>query len=476
MADNLDKMDETFKKSAEEFSLLPSADVWKNIEQDIRKRDRRRRFIIFFFAGAGLFIATMLLFTDTTEQNKSASQKENRAAKSNSIQSKDAWTQEENTVTQKNITPDNSELVQSVTESKGQEKRSVENKNPAADLVKAENKNASENTGNKNSDAKNLITEHAQTGLTPEVISSQPATHVSENVGSVATDTKNTLAEQRQTPRPDVASSQQTPEDKEQVDSNANVPLPATLPAIIVPADTGELTPLTKSLSRWSVAIGISPALGFSQSKEDNNYQYVAHYRDSTDKNLLTYNVHADLSYKINQQVEIFSGLSLVNFKQELLPKQLVYQFTPPPVSSPTPQQVMTGGTSFYNNGDSLQPIKNKYTFLEIPFGIHYNILTVRKFSIRLQPHIGFNMLIRSSGNIYDYNSRQYRKFNREDLRELNFSYGGGVAFQYALRPDLSLELTPGYQAFVFPFHNSSFSQKFQQAELRFSLRYFLPE
>lgn len=447
MADNSDKLNETFKKSAEDFSMLPPADVWKNVELDIRKRERRRRFIIFFFAGAGLLICAMLLFPVPTEHNKSALQQENKSETPASIQHTPSSIQQNSIAGQKNSTSNNTTREQNIIAPKSQEKTGVENKKSTAPiLVKQEKQNAfaGEIDLNNNIDAKNIITEQAQTTVTTDVVTSKP----------VVQDTATPAGE-------------------------PVVVVQSPLPVIIPLADTLSAvkdTLLTTSNSRWSVALGISPALSFSHSKEDNEYQYVAQYRDSTDKNLLTFNVHANLAYKLNSRVEIFSGLSLVNFKQDILQDQVVYQYTPAIISGPTPQPMIVSRNYFHINGDSLQPVKNKYTFLEIPFGIHYNMLTVRKFSILLQPHIAFNTLIRSSGYIYDYDSRQYRQFVRKDMRGFNFSYGGGVAFRYALRPNLFFELTPGYQAFHFPFHHSSFSQKFQQAELRFSLRYYLPE
>ena len=82
----MDELKDKFKKSAEDFSLIPSSGIWKNIERDIHQRERKRRIIIFFFLITGIVGSGILLFnyqlTNTSTQtspqvNREPSTKQN---------------------------------------------------------------------------------------------------------------------------------------------------------------------------------------------------------------------------------------------------------------------------------------------------------------------------------------------------------------------------------------------------------------
>jgi opacity protein-like surface antigen len=180
-----------------------------------------------------------------------------------------------------------------------------------------------------------------------------------------------------------------------------------------------------------------------------------------------------NFSYEIYPELEIYSGIGIVNFEEQILKKQIVYHYDS--LLTYPPYIVNISSTYFHINGDSTGSIKNKITYLEIPAGIHYYIFHGKKFSISLQPEISFNRIIRSEIYTVDSIKREYSK-NNAFLRSWTVSYGAGLGFHYSIRDNMSIGLTPFFRNFQKSIFLPScpVSQKVQQVELRISVKYFL--
>lgn len=450
MTDNFDELNDRFKKSAEDFSLIPSTGIWKNVERDIRKRERKRRFIIFFFLFAGLLIGgSVLYFNNSTNRNvQTASQKDN------SVSTVPSPTKENN-ANENNISATKNNSVAPTSPIQNNSVEKIEITKPIQQT----------NVPVKSSPTKNVVAS-ATTSITNQnnlasnnPIQTEITTNITPIISQVVTDSiKTTDSLQTETKKDSLLSAKADTIKKD---------------TLIAMKDTIKPAPHN---SKWSIAIGIAPTKNYTKLQEEGDYQFISHYRDSTDKNLLTWNYYLNINYKIFPVLEIYSGIGLLNFEQELLNRQVAYKYDTVIIGTLPNPVIVINKDNFNINGDSTGTVKNKFSYLEIPIGIRYNICPVSKFNIWLQPEISFNKLIHSEGYAYNYTTRQYEKINSANLQSWIVSYGIGLSLQYEIFKNVNLELTPYYRSFQKSIYDSAypFSQKFQQVELRFSLRYFL--
>jgi hypothetical protein len=427
----MDEFNDKFKNAAEHFSLLPSSGVWRNIQADIEYRARNRKLIIFLFLVAGIFTVA-LLFTYMY------------------IPSKMDYTSQNNA---------------------------------KADISFSKFSNSRTNQG-----SANIIKPH-QTIKTKGVLTLR--TNKYENSITQATSLLNNTRIDKDNTQIGALTIQTTSvvTKKDNNNSSSIIISNDTLQSVsiidklkdkkkdsIEPLDSNAGAWKDKTTNRWSLSVDVAPSLSFDKLSEIGDYQFISNYRDSTDKNILTWNYRLAIYYKIIPQLEIFSGLGIVNFKQDIKNKQAVYRYdTGWLVSQPMPRITLV--RAFANiNGDSTGSQRNKFTYLEIPLGISYNFLPGHKFNIALQPQLSFDKLIYYSGYIYNFQNSLYEKITASDIRSWLLSYGVGIAFQYTFQKKFCIEIVPSYKSYNKSIYRSSYpiSQRIQQIEFRLSLYYLI--
>ena len=450
----MDELNDNFKKSAESFSMKPSAGIWENVEADIRRRERKRRFIIFFFFGIALLAGGILFFSKSNTQSnvsltesKPVERAQNKVESQNNVLPKQSTSiqqsGEANSAVEKRITPTNSLANNSSapTERKVSEHRTKAKSSKDA-IIKQ-----SPISITKNEEPKEIIREEqivvvdSATNFTTEEIVSSP------NNSSVATVVKS--------------------------DSIPKVEADSTKKDGVATAKK-DTTKAYDSEHRWGISLGAGPAFNYSKHEEIGDYQFVSNYRDSSDKNVMTWNYRFAISYRIIPQLEIYTGIGVSNFEQEIQNRQAIVKADTNLVIT-LPNPVIYYHRGYFNiNNDSTGTIRNKVTFLEIPFGIKYSLFTSARFGISLQPEISFGKMIQSSGYAYNSQDTTYRELKNADFRSIQISYGAGISFGYLLSDHFSFEATPFYRKY----HNSIFNndhsvkQNIRQFEIRLSLVY----
>lgn len=445
----MDDLDNRFKDSAENFSLIPSSGIWVSVEADIRKRERKRRFIIFFFLLAGILTGGIYFLNDhlTNSNTLTSIQKD-------SSKEIDYTTTQQTNPLKENIRERTDSRVSPTFPDKkiaNSQQKQIAYSIPSS-TIKNETGSGMQTTSIQN----NLAVQQQDEISTSISTTISPAIADSMMPASISSITNYTLQSEAETDsvltaKTDTSKQDNLPEKK----------------------DSAKTTP---SKSKWSIVLSVAPTLSYSKLQERGDYQFISNYRDSSDKNLLTWNYHLTIHYKLLPEIELFTGIGIINFEQEILSKQTVYKYdTNPIISGPVP--IITIKKTYYNiNGDSTGTIKNKSAYLEIPVGVRYNFLSGHKFNISLQPEIAFNKLIQSGGYTYNYQNRIYEKIRPADLKPWLVSYGVGLSFHYAIIQNLCLELTPYYKSFQKSIYKPAYpiTQRFQQTEFRLSLRYNL--
>lgn len=188
---------------------------------------------------------------------------------------------------------------------------------------------------------------------------------------------------------------------------------------------------------------------------------------------MLAWNYHLAIHYTVIPELEIFAGIGIINFEQEILNHQAVYEYD---TFNMGPIPVITITRDYFNiNGNSTGTVKQILLPSETALGLRYKFLPAHKFNISLQK--GFNKLIRSDGYSYNYQNFEYEKMNSSGLKSWMVSYGAGLSFQYAILKNIfTLNFTPCYKRFQKSIYSDNYpvSQRLQQVESRLSLRWLL--
>ncbi len=473
--DNMDELNDQFKKSANDFSLTPSPGTWSNVQADIHARKRKRRFIIYFFLIAGIVSGGLFLLDRSTsrkteilppetsltptESQKPPTTQQNVSGKKGNLPKEHFSAQQSNSTPKKNT---------STAKTPSQDKKQHDNGYPASRKIKPEKSESSPVTESEYTpppvmllEEDNLVSGNPESSQACETTSFPTPLSELDNSGESFTSTISNDSLQTRTKKDSLLAIKTETNSK----TDSSVIIKDTLKN-------------NSYQSKWSIVIGVAPTTCHSKLDEKGDYQFISHYRDSSDKNLLTWNFHLNLAYNFLPEIGFFTGIGIEHVSQEILSNQAVYKYDTSQslTVGPTPPTITVGKSSFHINGDSTGTVKNKFTYLEIPVGIRYDFLRERKFNISLLPEISFNKLIASEGYRYNFQNFMYQKITDADLKPWLVSYGVGLAFQYAVKKNICLELTPYYKSFQKSIWNTSddISQRFQQTEFRFSLRYLL--
>lgn len=451
----MDELKDKFKKSAEDFSLIPSSGIWKNIERDIHQRERKRRIIIFFFLITGIVGSGILLFnyqlTNTSTQtspqvNREPSTKQNSDHQNIRIKEGD--------LVNRNTFPG------SFSEMRRQKNYETTNSRQKHDL----------NTDSISLNGMELPSVERNTSRQNGIaVNNSPQPYSNKTISTTIPIVLNDSIE--------TSLSGITEEKSLQIENNYDSIFVLKLDTIrkdslITKKDTINSV---SHQSNWSISLGVAPTVSYVEFNEKGDYRIIANYRDSLDKNLLTWNYHFAINYMVTPKLELFIGAGLIKYVEQILNKEAVYHYDTTVLTGPQPTPIITVSRSFYNiNSDSTGVIKNKFSWLKVPIGISYNFFPTRKLTIALKPEIAFNKLFHCEGYTYNFLNRTYEKINASDVRSWLFAYGVGLSFQYKVNRNLFVELTPFYSNFPKSIYIAAYpvSQRFQQFEFQMSLRY----
>lgn len=470
MMNHMDDLNNIFKTSAENFSLTPNAAVWTKIEKAVQKRKQRKRFIIFFLIAS--FIGGSPFFFSKKE---AVTKKENILEETTSTQS------QSNAINNK---PNSTDIVPNEVVENSSMLSRTQNLNEDQQFEKKKSNNSI------NASVKSNTKTHSSLSALAKEPRKEP---IEPEVAVAAIETRATLPTQSTQNNEAPNALKEIAFYNEPMKTDSGSEMKAEVIQEILRADTSQLAvtdttkkesvadkkdslSITAKKSRWSISLGIAPTISHSKYKESGDYQIISNYRDSSDRNILTFNYHLLVHCNISKKAELFTGIGIRNIEQELLTHQAVYKYdTNTVISQPDP--VVTIGRGYSNiNGDSTGVVTNKISYMEFPIGIRYNLLPAGKFNISIDGQVGMNKLIGSEGYIYDAINFTYEKINSADLNSWMFSYGVGLSLQYLIIRGVNIELSPSYTHFPNSIYKREdpLQQYFDQTEILFSIRYLI--
>lgn len=231
---------------------------------------------------------------------------------------------------------------------------------------------------------------------------------------------------------------------------------------------------------RWAVSLDIASASNNRTITEPGDYQFIKHYRDSTDKRLTSFNYAASLHYNISERLRLDVGVGINKAGERINTRQVVYKtdsFAIIPtghiVVLSAPTIVTVAGRKYYNiNNDSTGHINNSLTYLSLSGGFTYFMQPGKKFRIGLQPAFAASKLFASNEYYYHAKDSTYRKARGSQLSSWMLSATMGVPFEYSFKPRFIVSVTPYYTAFLNPVYASkeTITQQYKQSGVKVGL------
>jgi hypothetical protein len=445
-----DLHNDPIKKSAEEFSLVPSPRVWENVDRAINGKERKRRLIVFFFFGvfaAGIAGAWMIRIADNGQvvaQAEAANEEVNAPL------------------------PDGTGDVTANTDVQ-QQRAGTEDVLPLVSLpgnnsLHYEPQRTSHATSNENNLRAPSGRDDAGADSVKDNIVSLPVKGADELPLS-ATEVQDTLIADNG----DHARATALPADTILVRRDSQLIVVPALDPEQTPAE--ENTPAHSVPDRLSFACGIAPAISFTRIEEIGKYT-IREYRLNTDRIRPVLNAHLQINFAVVPRMELYSGLSITTFSNSIRSQQIVYRYDTGPVSGPTPPPVIVYEENYTIDPDK-EYVSNHITYLGVPVGVRFNVVPRERLDLWIAAEAGINKLIHTRAYTYDDNHAMYRSMQKSDLQSSKMSYGFGLAAQWRMTNHLQLELNPVYR--IYPgniFSSGILIQKFSQLEFRMSLRY----
>lgn len=265
--------------------------------------------------------------------------------------------------------------------------------------------------------------------------------------------------------------------------TTGDIPVPLPGPISFPAPDT--LPVSRKKDSKWRFALSLAPAINSGRISETGDSLIIKRSRNATSKNMLRLNYSARISYQVLPYLQVYSGLGIRSLGEQMRRLQVIPSVDTLAISSPGNGVVIRPRRVGIDN-DSAGFVNNKYTYLEMPLGLHVRLLHYRRWSIGLQADIAVSRLVRSAGYYFDYGERKYQAITNDRLKSWLLSYGGGISLSYDINRHAGIELAPYYRVFPSSVYNMpavsgfrpasntayQFHQYFEQAGIAISFRY----
>lgn len=146
--------------------------------------------------------------------------------------------------------------------------------------------------------------------------------------------------------------------------------------------------------------------------------------RNTTDQTITSYSFGIDVGKQFTKKLSLYSGLHFSGYGEQIKVGSIDYSNPNLSVSSFNHKKPIYA--SYESSlGTGLILFTNRYSYLEIPFGINYTLLELANSKIEVQMGGYLQKVSHVNALIYDFNSDYYYWFNEKD--DLITKYGKGV-------------------------------------------------
>ena len=189
---------------------------------------------------------------------------------------------------------------------------------------------------------------------------------------------------------------------------------------------------------KWYLGVSFSPMLCYRNFGYDaqnvsgvavnGNHRYIygltESERNQSDKAISSFNVGIDIGRRVSERLSIYTGIYYSNYGEQIQVSEVQKSDPNLQQSSFMNKEPMYENHSAENKDQSI-PYINRYSYIEVPIGISYNLLTKDKFKISLDGGINLQKLDNVNAMIYDFETDYYYWITEKE--EIFRIYGIGV-------------------------------------------------
>ena len=192
-------------------------------------------------------------------------------------------------------------------------------------------------------------------------------------------------------------------------------------------------------MGNWYFGFSFSPTLNYRSFGYDaryvsgvavhGNYRYTygltEETRNISDKAISSFNIGIDIGRRITERLNVYTGLYYSNYGEQL-------QVSPVNKADPNYEESeFLNKSPLYEVYDAESsenniPYTNKYSYIEIPLGVSYDLFVLEKFKVAVDGGINFQKLDNVNALVYDFETDYYYWITEKE--EIFRQYGVGVS------------------------------------------------
>lgn len=404
-----------FQENLKDFEVQPDPKIWKNIEEKLSKKKKRRVIPIWWFTSGVASIVILGLFLFTQTPNENFDDNEVQKTKENPLN------KYENIVTEETIKPIE-KLEENTTKEITTAKQTIQTKKKEKEFLMVEYKIASKNDSLQQSD---------------------------DTVKGYASDTKIAMKKSSKKSQRDTITEFKTKEkglEKQRFMAEVEKAIK-------------EETKVKEQKTKWSIA----PVFGLAASNSFTKASAIdATLNQNKISNAETFSYGVNIAYQINEKWSVRSGalIQKVNLETENVS---VFSETGTPSAidnfsniafeniTETANGLPTGSNSSIVEGN----LEQEYSYIEFPLEATYHLFSSDKFETNIVS--GFSTLVLNRNTI----SVNSSNFNRNigaanNLNSLNFSANLGLEFRMNISDNMKFHVNPMFKAQLNTFSEGS--------------------
>jgi len=162
-------------------------------------------------------------------------------------------------------------------------------------------------------------------------------------------------------------------------------------------------------VKRWLVSISAGKGKANKFITEKDTLRMIDAYRNTYDLVVWSATYHLHFSYCIGNHFRISSGAEIMELAEQMLNRQIVYHYDTI-AAGPIGLASFNAALGFASSDTTVESIRNKWTYLQLPFELSYRVLPCSRISLEAGGGISAGRLIYARALVYDFQENKYEK------------------------------------------------------------------
>lgn len=246
-----------------------------------------------------------------------------------------------------------------------------------------------------------------------------------------------------------------------------------------------EIVPPLRKPGKWSISLAYGAGIGGRSFEENTDESRTIDVRNESEKQLYSHAADLSVSYKLSDQLEVYSGLNYFN-RREKMSFERVTESTQMHIDSREvieyhpiygPRTVTLYDTSYQTLKvkENLSS-NNSYRHVTVPLGLKYTLYYGEKLGFYMNGNMGLEVYTKTEGVILDGDLNEVNLSSNFSRTRLGTSLSAGMGVVYRMNDRMFALFEPRATLYLSPVNNDSYrlNQLDQVGGLYIGLKYGL--